>query len=71
MRDNLFENSDGNAITKQFCSYVKRKSKSSHIPEIVKHKNVISSDNVTKANIFNEYFFEQFSRYYNAYCHVN
>ena len=61
MRDNLFQNSDSNAITKQFWSYVKSKSKSSRIPEIVKHNNVISSDNVTKANMFNKYFFEQFS----------
>ena len=31
------------------------------IPEVLKHNNVISSDNLTKANMFNKYFFEQFS----------
>ena len=48
-------------ITKQFWSYVKSKSKSNGIPEVLKQNNVISSDNLTKANMFNKYFFEQFS----------
>ena len=71
MRDNHFENSDCNAITKQFWSYVKSKSKSSRIPEIVKHNNVISSDNVAKANMFNKYFFEQFSSSSNYYIDID
>ena len=61
MRDNLFESIDSNVITKQFWSYVKSKSMSNRIPEVLKHNNVISSDNHTKANMFNKYFFEQFS----------
>ena len=58
MRDNLFESSDSNVITKQFWSYAKSKSKSNRIPEVLKNNNVISSDNLTKANMFNKYFFE-------------
>ena len=42
-------------------SHVKSKSKSSQIPEIIKNNDSISSHNVTKANMFNKYFFDQFS----------
>ena len=37
------------------------KSRSTHIPEIMKLNNNISSNNLAKANMFNKYFFDQFS----------
>ena len=61
IRDNLYCCKDNNIITKNFWSHIKSKTKSSRIPEVLKHKNSISSHNVTKANMFNKYFFDQFS----------
>ena len=61
MRDNLYCSNDNNVITKKFWAYVKSKTKSSRIPEVMKNNNRISSNNVDKANMFNDYFFEQFS----------
>ena len=61
MRDNLYCSNDRNDICKQFWSHVKTKSKSCRIPEILKHNGTISSHNTTKANMFNDYFHEQFS----------
>ena len=58
MRDNLCCSRDNNIITKKFWSHVKSKSKSSRIPEIIKNNDSISSHNVTKANMFNKYFFD-------------
>ena len=40
---------------------MKSKTKSTRIPEVVKHENSISSDTLTEANMFNKYFYEQFS----------
>ena len=61
MRDNLYCSRDSNIITKKFWSHVKSKSKSCRIPEVIRNNSSISSDNVAKANMFNKYFFEQFS----------
>ena len=61
IRDNLHCSRDSNTITKKFWSHVKSKTKSTRIPEVVKHENSISSDTLTKANMFNKYFYEQFS----------
>ena len=62
IRDNLSCSSDNNVITKKFWSHVKSKTKCGRIPEVLKHNNSISSDNVTKANMFNKYFYDQFSK---------
>ena len=61
IRDNLFSSNDSSIITKKFWSHVKSKSKSERIPEIIKFSNKISSDDITKANLFNDFFHEQFS----------
>ena len=61
MRDNLYCSNDNNVITKKFWAHVKSKTKSSRIPEVMKNNNRISSNNLDKANMFNDYFFEQFS----------
>ena len=61
MRDNLYCSRDSNIITKKFWSHVKSKSKSCRIPEVIRNNSSISSDNFVKANMFNKYFFEQFS----------
>ena len=61
MRDNLYRSNDNNVITKKFWAHVKSNTKSSRIPEVMKNNNRISSNNLDKANMFNDYFFEQFS----------
>ena len=61
MRDNLYCSKDNNAIAKKFWAHVKIKTKSTRIPEVMKLNNNISSNNLAKANMFNKYFFDQFS----------
>ena len=56
----LYCSNDHNTICKKFWAHVKSKSKSNRILEIIKHKESISSNNLTKANMFNKYFFDQF-----------
>ena len=60
MRDNLYCCRDNNGITKKFWAHVKSKFKSNRIPEVMKHKKKLSSNNLDKANMFNKYFFDQF-----------
>ena len=55
MRENLNFN-DRNILTKKFWSHVKSCKNTSRIPE-----GITSSDPVAKANIFNNYFYKQFS----------
>ena len=61
MRENLYCSNDNNTITKKFRARVKSKSKSTRIPTVMKNKNKISSNELDKANMFNEFFFDQFS----------
>ena len=61
IRDNLYCADDNNIITKKFWAHVKNTSKSCRIPEIVRYKNEISSNTITKANMFNNFFYNQFS----------
>ena len=61
MRDNLYCFNDRNDICKQFWSRLKSKSSTNRIPEVLKHEGSISSNNLTKANMFNDYFHKQFS----------
>ena len=61
MRDNLYCSNASNDICKQFWSHVKPKSNTNRIPEVLKHNGSISSNNITKANMSNDHFYEQFS----------
>ena len=61
MRDNLYCSKDNNVIAKKFWAHVKSKTKSTRIQEVMKLNNNISSNNLAKANMFNKYFFDQFS----------
>ena len=61
MRDNLTDSEDNALISKKFWSYVKSTSKSSRIPESVSLKEQLRSDPADQANLFNTFFFDQFS----------
>ena len=61
MRDNLYCSNDKSTISKKFWAHVKSNSKSNRIPEVMKLSDNISSNNLTKANMFKRYFFDQFS----------
>ena len=60
MRAN-FDDQNRNNLTKKFWSYVKSTSKSTRIPEVVYLNGKTSSDPKTKVNMFNEFFYNQFS----------
>ncbi len=61
MRSNFSEEQRVNTITKKFWSYVKATSNTHRIPESVHHNGVHRSNTTEQANLFNNYFFEQFS----------
>ena len=61
MRDNLYNYEDTNLLSKKFWTYVKRTTKSNRIPEIVCRGSSISSYTKTKADMFNKFFYDQFS----------
>ena len=61
MRDNFLDDGDTNLITKKFWSFVKSKSNCHHIPELVHHNDVYRSDPGSQAELFNTYFYNQFS----------
>ena len=57
------EDSDDSAlISKKFWKYVKSKSKSSRIPETIRYGDQFRNLPEDQANLFNKYFFEQFSQ---------
>ena len=58
---NCFECTDRNTLNKKFWSHVKSKTKDCRIPEIVHYNSQSSYDAASKANLFNSYFFDQFS----------
>ena len=60
MRANL-DDQNRNNLTKKFWSYVKSTSKSTRIQELVYQKGKTSSDPKTKADMFNGFFYNQFS----------
>ena len=62
MRSNFNDESNPNCLTKKFWSYVKSSSNTSRIPDKVSCGGVFKSDPSGKANLFNDYFSEQFSR---------
>ena len=61
MRDNLCNEQDPNLISKKFWSHVKSSSKTYRIPEVLHHGSNISNETKVKANMFNKFFFDQFS----------
>ena len=60
MRANLCD-SNRNTLTKKFWSHVKSASKNTRIPETIYLKGKSSSDTKVKADMFNKFFFDQFS----------
>ena len=61
LNDNLYNDDDPALITKKFWSHVKYTSKSSRIPERVYLRDTYRVSPSDKANLFNTFFFEQFS----------
>ena len=61
MRLNFVDDSDNSLISKNFWRHVKSRTKSTRIPETVSYDNRFRSDPTEQANLFNEYFFDQFS----------
>ena len=60
MRANLCD-TNRNTLTKKFWSHVKSASKNTHIPETIYLRGKSSSDTKVKADMFNRFFFDQFS----------
>ncbi|MCP4460429.1 MAG: reverse transcriptase family protein, partial [Cytophagales bacterium] len=61
MRLNFVDDSDPALISKRFWSHVKSKSKSTRIPESIRYGSRFRNDPKDQANLFNEYFYDQFS----------
>ena len=61
MRANFSSNESENTITKKFWSYVKATSNSHRIPETVYYNELHRSNPEDQANLFNNFFYEQFS----------
>ena len=61
MRLNVEDESDTSLISKKFWKYVKSKTNSTRIPETVWYKNKFRSKPIDQANLFNEFFSDQFS----------
>ena len=61
MRDNMYNSDDPALITKKFWSHVKFNSKSDRIPECMYLKNMYRNTDADKANLFNNFFYDQFS----------
>ena len=61
MNDNLVKCNDTNIITKEVFSYLKTSSKSHRIPESINYNGVIRNEPKDQAELFNTYFYDQFS----------
>ena len=61
MRDNLYNSDDPALITKKFWSHVKSNSKSHRLPECVHLNGTYRNLAKDKAQLFNNFFFDQFS----------
>ena len=61
MRANFSDNQSEKAISKKFWSHVKATSNSHRIPETVHHNSIHRSLPSEQADLFNKYFYEQFS----------
>ena len=71
MYSNFSDKQSENAITKKFWSYVKASSNSHRIPEIVHYNELFKSDFKGQADLFNSFFFEQFSSQSNYEIEIN
>ena len=70
MRDNLYNEDDPVLITKKFWSHVKSNSKSSRLPETMHLDDTFRNKPSKKAELFNNYFYEQFSGPSNYNTHL-
>ena len=70
MRDYLYNEDDPVLITKKFWSHVKCNSKSSRLPETMHLDNRFRNKSSEKAELFNSYFYEQFSGPSNYNTHI-
>jgi len=61
MASSFEDEDDSNLITKKFWSYVKATSKNTRIPEQIHLDDVHKSDHTDQANLFNNFFHQQFS----------
>ena len=61
MRNNLYNDDDPALITKKFYSHVKSKSKNHRLPECMHRKNIYRNTPSQKAEMFNNFFYDQFS----------
>ena len=61
MRLNVEDDTDTSLISKRFWTHVKSKSKSTRIPETVRYGSRIRSNLTDQANLFNDYFYQQFT----------
>ena len=61
MRLNVNDSSDTALISKKFWNYIKAKSKSTRIPETIRSGDRYRNKPIDQANLFNEYFYSQFS----------
>jgi endonuclease/exonuclease/phosphatase family metal-dependent hydrolase len=61
MRDNLYNDDDPALLTKKFWSHLKFTSNSHRLPECMYRDSCYRNSNIDKANLFNEFFYEQFS----------
>ena len=61
LEENFEDEENRNHITKKFWSYVKSKSNSHRIPEVVSYDNRLRSNPKDQCELFNEYFYGQFS----------
>ena len=61
MRDNFYNTDDPALITKKFWSHVKQNSKSHRLPEAMYRSNCHRNNSQDIANLFNTFFYEQFS----------
>ncbi|KAL5257075.1 hypothetical protein ACHWQZ_G012112 [Mnemiopsis leidyi] len=71
MYSNFSDKQSENAITKKFWSYVKATSNSHRIPEIVHNNGIFKSDFKGQADLFNSFFFDQFSSESNYKININ
>ena len=62
MKANFSDEFSENAITKKFWSYVKRSSNAHRIPESINYNGRFRNSPLEQANLFNEFFYEQFSK---------
>lgn len=71
MNSNFSDKQSENAITKKFWSYVKSSSNTHRIPETVHHNDTFRTDNKGQADLFNNFFRDQFSSPSNYDIQIN